>query len=147
VNGLEKLYWAKNTHGYIYLTSPSSPLKAGFTRYATTIPSEMDKVFAKLAQQTRKENGNLTYRLYLRRKDLIDKWRSDIRSRMISVDCSDAERDLLRAALAACGRREEKLNRNSVHGVSAMQTTEANPKAPGDNRVIFDSPMATKVIQ
>lgn len=138
MNGLEKLVYAKNTHGYVYLTSLGSPLKPGFIRYATTVPAEMDKVFATLAQQTRAENENLTYQLYMRRKASIDKWRSDIRARMISSDCSAAERDILVAALAACDHREEKLNRNSVHGVSAMQTTEANPKAPGENRVIFD---------
>lgn len=137
MNGLEKLYYAKNTHGWIYLTSPTSPVKPGFVRYSTTAPAEMDKVFAKLAQQTRAENENLTYALYLNRKHLIDKWRSDIRARMVSADCGAEEVDILRAALAACDRREEKLNRNSVHGVSAMQTTEANPKAPGDNRVYF----------
>lgn len=147
MNGLEKLYYAKNTFGHVYLTSPASPLKPGYIRYATTLPSEMDKVFAKLAQQTREENENLTFALYTRRKDHIDKWRSDIRARMVSADCGVEECDILRAALAACDRREEKLNRNSVYGVSAMETTEANPKAPGENRVIFDSPMATKVIQ
>ena len=137
MNGLEKLYYAKNTHGWIYLTSPQSPVKPGFIRYSTTVPSEMDKVFAKLAEQTRQENDNLTYELYMRRKQLIDQWRSDIRARMISAECSAEERDLLQAALAACDRREEKLNHNTVHGISAMQTTEANPKAPGENRVYF----------
>jgi quinol monooxygenase YgiN len=143
MNGLEKLYFCKNTHGWIYLTSPQSPVKPGFTRYSTTVPAEMDKVFAKLAAQTRAENENLTYALYMNRKHLIDKWRSDIRARMISADCGTEELDILRAALAACDRREEKLNRNSVYGVSAMQTTEANPKAPGDNRVYCNPPSET----
>src|ERR1700761_4897744 len=110
MNGIEKLVYAKNSSGYIYLTSPTSPLRPGFIRYSTTTPSEMDKIFAKLDQQTRAENANLTYELYMRRKHLIDEWRSNIRSRMISTDCSDAERDILRAALAACDSREEKLN-------------------------------------
>lgn len=137
MNGVEKLFYCKNAAGWIYLTSPASPVKPGFVRYSTTVPAEMDKVFARLAQQTRAENENLTYALYVRRKDLIDKWRGDIRARMIASDCSNEERDILRAALAACDRREEKLNRNTVYGVSAMQTTEANPKAAGDNRTFF----------
>lgn len=138
MNGIEKLIYAKHGGtGHIYLTSMASPVKPGYTRYATTIPSEMDKVFAKLSQQTREENECLTYALYMRRKEKIDQWRSDIRARMIAADCGNEERDILRAALAACDRREEKLNRNTVYGKSAMQTTEANPKAAGDNRVFF----------
>lgn len=147
MNGVEKLWWAQNAQGHCYLTSPSSPLRAGYQRFSTTTPSEMDRVFAILDRQTKAEHGKLTYELYLRRKDLIDKWRSDIRARMTAADCSNAERDVLRAALKACDAREEKLNRNSVYGVSAMQKEEANPKAPGENRVIFDAPLATKVIQ
>ena len=137
MNGVEKLVYCKNASGYIYLSSMASPVKPGFVRYATTIPAEMDKVFAKLAQQTREENEHLTYALYMRRKGMIDKWRGDIRARMVSAECSNEERDILKAALAASDRREEKLNRSTVYGKSAMQTTEANPKAAGDNRVFF----------
>lgn len=140
MNGVERLVWAQNGQGHVYLTSPASPLRPGYQRFSTTTPSEMDRVFKILDRQTREENGNLTYALYLRRKHLIDKWRSDIRARTVSVDCSEAERDILRAALAACDGREEKLNRNSVHGLSAMQKSEANPSAPGDNRVFFMPP-------
>ena len=145
MNGLERLVWAQNGQGHVYLTSPASPLRPGYQRFSTTTPSEMDRVFKILDRQTKEENGNLTYALYLRRKHLIDQWRSDIRARMVAADCSNNERDILRAALAACDRREEKLNRNSVHGVSAMQTTEANPNAPGDNRLYFAP--ATETIQ
>jgi len=146
MNGLEKLVYCKNdATGHIYLSSMASPVKPGYTRYSTTIPADMDKVFAKLAQQTHEENECLTYALYMRRKGMIDKWRSDIRARMVSSECSNEERDILKAALAACDRREEKLNRSTVYGKSAMQTTEANPKAPGEGRVFFMPP--SEVVQ
>jgi hypothetical protein len=143
MNGLERLTYAENEEGYVYLTQPGSLLKPGFHRFETTIPSVMDSIFKKLAAQTKQENEQLTYDLYLRRKHLIDQWRSDIRARMGSADCSAAERDVLVAALAACDRREEKLNRNSIYGVSAMEKSEANPKAPGENRVYSQVPTET----
>lgn len=140
MNGIEKLYWQQSSTGRVFLSSPQSPLSPGYIRCATTNPREMDRIFAKIDHQVKIEHAEMTQMDYERRKDRIEKWRSDIRSRMVSADCSDFERGVLRAALAACDAREEKLNRNTVYGVSAMQTTETNPKAPGENRVIFDAP-------
>ncbi|MDE2099397.1 MAG: hypothetical protein KGL39_19250 [Patescibacteria group bacterium] len=146
MNGIEKLYYAKNTYGHVYLTTPYSPLKPGYIRYSTTVPSEMDKIFAKMDEQVRSENEGLNYKLYLRRKEQIEKWRSDIRSRMLSSECSDEERDILRVALTACDNRERKLMENNAYGVSEMQKKESNPKAPGENPVHF-IPAATETIQ
>lgn len=138
MNGIEKLWYCTNSLGRVFLTSPQSPVPPGYLRTFTTDPKEMDRIYAKLDAQTKREHAEMTEADYHRRKGRIDQWRSDIRSRMVSADCSDAERGILRAALVACDKREEKLNRNTVYGVSAMQTTEANPKAPGENRVTFD---------
>lgn len=157
MNGIEKLWWQQNAQGRVFLSSPQSPVPHGFQLFSTTTPSEMDRIFKKLDQQTREEHGNLTYMLFLRRKDLIKKWRSDIKSRMLAQDCSNRERDILRAALAACDKREEKLNRNSVYGVSAMQTRE-QPLPPRATRIIVTpeedkadqlkkAPVETEVIQ
>lgn len=138
MNGIEKLFYCKNSQGRVFLTSPESPIPPGYQRHSTTIPSEMDKVFAKLNLQTRDEYSRMTENDFNRRKSRIDQWRSDIRTRMGSADCSDVEKAILKAALAACDKREDKLNRNTVYGISAMQTSEANPKAPGENPVHFD---------
>lgn len=136
MNGIEKLIWAQNAEGRVFLTSYESPLPHGYQRFSTTTPSEMDRVFRKLDAQTKEEQGHMTYMLYLRRRELIAKWRSDIRQRMTATDCSEKERAILRAALAACDKREQKLNRNSVYGVSAMQSNEA-PLPPRNKRVIL----------
>lgn len=145
MNGIEKLWYCQNSQGRVFLTSPESPIPPGYLRHSTTIPSEMDKVFAKLNTQTREEYSRMTENDFHRRKSRIDQWRSDIRSRMASADCSDVEKAILKAALVSCDKREDKLNSNTVYGVSAMQTTESNPKAPGDNRVHFDTAKAPKV--
>jgi hypothetical protein len=135
MNGLEKLWFCRNAAGRIFITSPQSPIPTGYVRYATTIPKEMDKVYAQLDLQTRREYADMTEADFNRRKNTINEWRSNIRSRMASSDCSNFERDLLKAALSACDKREEKLNRLTVYGISAMQTTEANPRAAGENQV------------
>lgn len=140
MNGFERLFYCENAEGHVFITSPQSPIPPGFQRFETTIPSVMDYVFKKLDAQTRAEHQQMTEADYERRRERIEKWRSDIRSRMASADCTEMERAFLRAALKACDKREDKLNRNTVYGVSAMQTTEANPKAAGENPVHFDVP-------
>lgn len=124
MNGSDKLWWMQRSDGHVYLTSPESPVPPMHERFSTTIPSEMDRIFRKLDQQTKEEHGHLTETLYLQRKDRIDQWRSDIRARMQQSDCSAMEKAFLQAALRANDKREEKLNRNTVYGISAMQTTE-----------------------
>lgn len=124
MNGSEKLWWVQKPNGDVYLTSPESPVPPGCDRYSTTTPSEMDRIFRKLNAQTKEEHGRLTEALYLQRKDRIEQWRKDIRTRMQSSDCSAMEKAFLQAALRANDKREDKLNRNTVYGISAMQTTE-----------------------
>lgn len=138
MNGFEKLYYCENSEGRVFLTSPESPIPPGYMRHETTNPRTMDLIFAKMDAQTKREHQQMTEEDFNRRKEKIDRWRSDIRLRMQSVECTAMEKAFLESALRACDKREEKLNRNTVYGVSSMQTTEANPNAAGENPVHFD---------
>lgn len=127
----ETLWWCENVYGEVYLTSPISPIRQGFQRYSTTTPSEMDRIFRKLDAQTKREHEGLTEALFNRRKERMAQWRSDLNA-MLAQSSSPMERAFIRAALRANERREEKLNRNSVYGVSAMQTASA--PVPTENK-------------
>lgn len=125
MNGVEKLWYAQNAQGHLYLTAAHSPLRRGYQRFSTAVPAEMDRIFEKLNAQTRAEHAALTQADYQRRIERIAQWRSDIRGRMASSECSNFEREVLRVALKSCDEREAKLNRNTVYGVSAMQQAAA----------------------
>ncbi|HEY3620759.1 MAG TPA: hypothetical protein VGK96_28480 [Candidatus Sulfotelmatobacter sp.] len=152
MNGFERLWYCENEDGRVFLTSPQSPVPAGYQRFETTSPSVMDGIFKKLNAQTRAEHGQMLYSDYLRRRDRIEQWRRDIQARMASSDCSNAERELLQVALKACDNREAKLNRNSVYGVSAMQESAA-PLPPSTTKtfnaedLLVKAPTETEVIQ
>lgn len=124
MNGKERIYWCENLEGHLFLTHPEAPIPPGFSRFETTTPSEMDKIFKRLDHQTKMDHEQLTEALFNERKDRIAKWRSDLNYALTNAK-TVFERAFIKAALRANEKREEKLNRNSVYGVSAMQTTEA----------------------
>jgi hypothetical protein len=120
----ETLYWAENAAGYVYLSLPGAPLKPGFQRFSTRTPSEMDRIFAKLDRQEKKFHAEMTEQIFNRGAAWIDQNRSNIRNRMAQSN-SEGEKEVLRAWLKAFDNRMDKLMKNTVYGVSAMQTTEA----------------------
>lgn len=134
MNGNEKLVWCENSAGHVFLTSIMSPIPEGFIRCSTTIPAEMDRIFKKLDQQERKQYAEMTEKAYNARKEFIDANLSNLRSRLAMADCSQREKDVIRAWIAAFNRRQKKLQECTVYGVSAMQTTEA-PLPPSVNEV------------
>ena len=131
MNGSEKLVWAENSEGYVYLTTYESPLKPGFQRFSTTTPSEMDRIFAKLDKQEQKQYARMTEAMYVKRKAWIEENLSNLRTRMANTN-NQQEKDFLRAWIKAFNNKMDKLMKNTVYGLSAMQTAPA--PIPAENR-------------
>ena len=141
----DKVYYCENAERHIFLTTPESPIPAGFIRCCADTANKIDGVFARLDAQTKAEHAQLTEDLYNQRMAKIARWRSDLNHEL--ANCTDPNvRTFLRAALNANAHREEKLNRNTVYGVSAMQEREA-PLAPSTTKVIHvaDIPSASDI--
>lgn len=137
MNGKEVLIWAENSSGYVYLTTYDSPLKPGFQRFSTTTPSEMDRIFAKLDKQEKATYARMTEAMYVARKEWIDQNRSNLRTR-IAQSNNPQERDFLVAWLKAFDNKMDKLMRNTVYGVSAMQKEAAPIPAENNFQTVED---------
>lgn len=124
MNGNEKLWWAEDATGYCYLTMPESPCKPGFKKFSTTTPSEMDRIFAKLDRQEKARHAQMTEQMFNRSKAFIDENMSNLRARLENSN-SELEKDVIRAWMQAFNNKMDKLMKNTVYGVSAMQTTPA----------------------
>jgi len=124
MNGKEKLVWAQNAQGYVYLTSFESPLKPGFERFSTTTPSEMDRIFAKLDKQEKAQYAQMTERMFSARKGFIEDNLSNLRTRLAQSN-NPAEKEILRAWIEAFNNKMHKLMSHTVYGVSAMQKEAA----------------------
>ena len=130
----ETLYWCENSFGYVFLTSIMSTIPEGFIRCSTTIPSEMDKIFAKLDKQERAKYAKMTHDAYERRKEFIEHNLSDLRTRLAN-STNNFERGIIRAWIEAFNKRQSRLQECTVYGVSEMQQREA--PLPGPSRKII----------
>lgn len=129
-NGREKLWYAENPlTKRIFFTSPMSPLPPGYVRRSTTSPREMDRIFDRMHAQERETNEKLIEKLYNRGRAYYERVRSELRSRYNSAGVSDAERNIIRAAMQLMDDKDSKMQENHVYGVSAMQ--EAPAPLPG----------------
>ena len=124
MNGNEKLTWAENAEGYVYLTSDYSPAKPGFHRFSTTTPSEMDRIFAKLDKQEKARHARMTEQMYNNSRAFIEDNLSNLRTRMANTS-SPEEKEVLRCWIQAFNNKMDKLMKNTVYGVSAMQQAPA----------------------
>jgi hypothetical protein len=129
-NGREKLYWAENASGHIFFTSPMSPLPAGFARFSTTNPKEMDRLFNRMHEQEREHNERFIEQLYNRNREHYDRLRSSLHTKLSSSSTSNAEKNIIRASLKLMDERDAKMQQNTVYGVSAMQESPAPLEGP-----------------
>lgn len=134
-NGREKLWYAENATGRIYFTSPMSRLQVGYVLKSTTNPREMDRLFNRMHEQEREENEKLVERLYNRGREYYDGLRSNLRARFNTAGVSDAEKNIIRAALKLMDEKDAKMQQNNVYGVSAMQ--ESAEPLPGPSTRIM----------
>ena len=129
-NGKELLWWAENASGRIFFTSPMSPLPAGYVRKSTTSPKEMDRLFNKMHEQEREQNERMIEKIYNQGRWYYDKCRSELKRRLTLQGTSNAERNIIRAALKLMDEKDSKMQENHIYGVSAMQESEKPIEAP-----------------
>lgn len=130
MNGKERLFWAENAQGYVYLTSLEAPVRPGFVKHSTVTPSEMDRIWAKMSNQETKRYGEMTRQMYEREKDFNETNLSNLRQRLSSVTASEQEKDIIRCWIQAFNNRMDRLTKNSVYGLAEMQAKEAPLDAP-----------------
>jgi hypothetical protein len=131
MNGKERLVWAENAHGYVYLTSEYSPLKPGFQRFSTVTPSEMDRIFAKLDKQEKIHFARMTEAMFNKNKAWMEQKLSNLRTKLANSNDVE-ERAVIRAWIQAFNNKMDRMMKNTVYGVSAMQSAPA--PLPGERR-------------
>lgn len=129
-NGKEKLWWAENAVGRIYFTSPMSHLQIGYALKSTTNPREMDRLFNRMHEQEREANEHFVEKLYNRGRESYDKLRSALHARLSSAGVSNAEKNIIRAAIKLMDEKDSKMQENNIYGVSEMQKTAAPLEGP-----------------
>lgn len=134
MNGKECLWWAENSVGRIYFTSPMSSLQPGYVLRHTTSPREMDRLFNKMHSQEREHNEQFLERLFNQGREFYEARRSSLRTRLTSAGVSDAEKNIIREALCLMDERDRKMQRNGFYGVSAMQ--ESTEPIPATKKVM-----------
>ena len=135
---MRKLYYCEDEKGHVYITDECAPAPSGFIKHMTTIPSVMDRIYAKLNSQEREQHQELIEKMYNENAPRMALLRSRLLQRKQESSCEAFERSVIVSVLAQMDERERKMQENHVYGVAAIQSTEANPKEPGANRVIFD---------
>jgi type I restriction-modification system DNA methylase subunit len=84
----------------------------------------MDRIFAKLDRQEKARHAQMTEQMFNRSKAFIDKNLSNLRTRLANSN-SEEEKDVIRAWMQAFNNKMDKLMKNTVYGVSAMQQAAA----------------------
>src|SRR5271155_4241718 len=102
----ERLYWQQNAAGYVFLSSPESPLRIGFRLESTASGKEMDKIFNILHEQEREHNQKIIDNLFSRGKENFDRMRSELRRKIGLHDTSNAEKNIIREAIKRMDEKE-----------------------------------------
>ncbi|MFZ3343333.1 MAG: hypothetical protein WA213_20820 [Terriglobales bacterium] len=125
-NGREVVWFDENpVTKHVILTSPMSPKRHGYNRAKTSVPAEMDRIFTRLAQQEYEANQRLIERIYYRGREYYERVRSNLLTRLMSADTKEWEKAFIRESLRLMDERDSAMQRNTVYGVSGMQSTEA----------------------
>jgi hypothetical protein len=66
--GNDSVYYCEDAKGHIFLTTPESPVPAGFQRFHATTVWEVEKIWKRIDQQERKQAEQMTETLYNQRK-------------------------------------------------------------------------------
>jgi hypothetical protein len=137
MNGRERLYWQQNAQGHVFLSDPASPVKRGFQLFSTVTPSEMDRIFAKIDRQEQKRYSEMTEAVWGRQRAWLGEQQANVRHK-IANSHSEQEKDFLHAWLKAFDNKMDKLMKNTVYGVSAMQEAAAPIPAQGKTFTVDD---------
>ena len=133
MNGKERLYWQENQAGHVFISDVISPVKPGYQKFSTVTPSKMDRIFAKIDKQEKIRHSRLTEETFNRDKAFMEQNLSNIRAKLANSD-NEAEKDMLRAWLKAFNNKMDRLMKNTVYGIAAMQ--EAPAPIPAENPML-----------
>ena len=133
----ERLFYAENAVGRVYLSSPMSPLSPGYALRSTTSPKEMDRIFKRINQQERDHNEKFVERLHGQGREFYDRKRAWLRQRFRSSGVSEAEKTMIDEALKLMDEKDSKMQQNNVYGVSAMQSAP-EPLPPRNQKVTIN---------
>lgn len=121
-NGRERLWWDENpSTGHVVLTSPMSRPRPGYNRHQTTNPKQMDRLFNKMHEQEREHNEQFIEKLWSRGREHYEALRSNMRTRLALGSTSEAEKNIIRAAMRLMDEKDARMRQNTVQGVSALQ--------------------------
>ena len=138
--GTDDVIYCENAEGRVYLTTYESPLPEGFQRSVARSAQEKEAVWARISLQEKVHAEQLTETLYRQRKDRILDMRSKLNQRKLAADCTQAERDFIRAASEILDRKEDAMNKHSAYGVADMQAHEAPVKPSSAKVILSDAP-------
>ncbi|HEY1209559.1 MAG TPA: hypothetical protein VGE85_09330 [Terracidiphilus sp.] len=127
--GADSVFYAENAAGHVHIASPQSRLAPGYTlKCADTVP-DVERFWKRMDAQEREAAEKMNEALFRQRERRLADMRANLNRRLLSLDCSNTERDFIKQCLAILDRKEDILQRNSVYGVAFMQEHEA-PLAP-----------------
>lgn len=130
-NGKEVLWFDENpVTKRVILCSPMSPARLGYNRHKTNKPKEMDRIFGRLNEQERESNRKLIEKMFLRGRGFYEKARSALLQRLVLAETKEWEKSFIRESLRLMDERDAAMQKNTVYGVSSMQTTEAPLEGP-----------------
>jgi hypothetical protein len=125
-NGKEVCWYDENPVAkHIILTSPMSPRRHGYNRTKTSVPKEMDRIFSRLHEQEREANQRLVERIYCRGRAFYEAARGRLLQRLVSADSKAWEKAFIRESLRLMDERDSAMQKNTVYGVSGLETSEA----------------------
>jgi hypothetical protein len=134
-NGKEKLWYAENASGYVFLTSPMSDIPPGFMLKSTTKPKDMECVFNRIHAQERDHNSKIIENIHKHGQEHYASVRSKLLTRLASGSTSEAEKGIIRESLKLMDERDSKAQQNTIYGVSAMQEAP-EPLPPSNKRIM-----------
>src|ERR1019366_6643030 len=127
--GSDSVFYAENAQGHVHIATPQSVLAPGYMlKCADTVPA-VERFWKRMDAQEREAAERMNEALFKQREARLHDMRANLNSRLLMLDCSNAERDFIKRALVIIDRKENTLQRNSVYGVAFMQEHEA-PLAP-----------------
>jgi hypothetical protein len=123
--GADSVFCAENAQGHVHIASPQSRLAPGYRlKCADTVP-DVEQFWKRMDAQEREAAEKMNEALFHQRERRLADMRANLNRRLLSLDCSNAERDFIKQCLAILDRKEDILQRNSVYGVAFMQEHEA----------------------
>ncbi len=135
--GKDSLCYAENEAGYVYLTTPQSPIGRGFQRKWAETASDMEKIWAKLDLQEKNFHERQTESIYNRNQEWLQENRAKLHQKLATSD-NEFEKDCIREWIEATNNLSHRMQKRSIYGVAAMQESEAAIAPTSNKKVVIN---------